>query len=134
MARRITRRGALAALAAAGAAALAACSGRSRRKDRLATEELEVAAPSGDVTAIVVADGEELRPTIRDASGAPVWIDDLPHVDRYFPGVVWESDADVLWVLSTDHGDGSVRQGSDGSWARTMGGDGMPPDIAELAR
>ena len=111
MARGMTRRGLLATPAAAA-----------------------LAAPSGDVTAIVVADGEELRPTIRDASGAPVWIDDLPHVDRYFPGVVWESDADVLWVLSTDHGDGSVRQGSDGAWARTMGGDGMPPDIAELAR
>ena len=129
MARGMTRRGLLATPAAA---ALAACSGR--RDDRLASEEHEVDAPSGDFTAIVVADGDVLRPTIHDASGAPVWIDDLPHVDRYFPGVVWESDADVMWVLSTDHGNGSVRRAEDGSWARTMGGDGMPPDIAELAR
>ena len=105
------------------------------RRGLLATPAASaLAAPSGDVTAIVVADGEELRPTIRDASGAPVWIDDLPHVDRYFPGVVWESDADVMWVLSTDHGNGSVRRAEDGSWERTMGDEGMPPDIAELAR
>ncbi len=132
MARGMTRRGLPATLAAAGAVVLAACSGR--RDDRLATEEHEVVAPSGAFTAIVVADGEELRPTIRDTSGEPVWTDDLPHVERYFPGVVWESGADVLWVLSTDHGDSSVRQDGAGAWARTMGGDGMPEDIAELAR
>ena len=132
MAQGMTRRGLPATLAAAGAAVLAACSGR--RDDRLATEEHEVVAPSGAFTAIVVADGEELRPTIRDTSGEPVWTDDLPHVERYFPGVVWESGADVLWVLSTDHGDSSVRQDGAGAWARAMGGDGMPEDIAELAR
>src|SRR5690606_30649724 len=76
MARRITRRGALAALAAAGSVVLAACSGR--RDDRLASEEHEVDAPSGDFTAIVAADGDVLRPTIHDAAGAAVWTDDLP--------------------------------------------------------
>ena len=86
MAQGMTRRGLPATLAAAGAAVLAACSGR--RDDRLATEEHEVVAPSGAFTAIVVADGEELRPTIRDTSGEPVWTDDLPHVERYFLGVL----------------------------------------------
>ncbi|MGP9538387.1 hypothetical protein ACT3SP_10255 [Brachybacterium sp. AOP43-C2-M15] len=60
--------------------------------------------------------------------------DDLPHVERYFPGVVRESGADVLWVLPTDQGNASVRQGSDGSWGRTSGSEGMPDDIAEPAR
>lgn len=49
-------------------------------------------------------------------------------------GGLWEQDADVLWILSTDHGNGSVRQDEAGAWVKTMGSDGMPEDIAALAR
>lgn len=129
----MTRRGLLGTLTAAGAALLAACTGRGG-DERLATEDHEVASPSGEFTAIVVADGEELRPTVRDAAGEAVWTDDLAHVGRYFPGVAWESEQDVLWVLSTDRGNGSVRRSGNGSWEKTMGGEAMPPEIAELAK
>ena len=129
----MTRRGLLGTLTAAGAALLAACTGRGG-DERLATEEREVGSPSGKFSAIVVADGDVLRPTIYDAAGAAVWTDDLQHVDRYFPGVIWESEQDVLWVLSTDHGNGSVRRAEDDSWERTMGSESMPAEIAEIAR
>lgn len=112
---------------------LSACTGRGG-DERLATAEHEVEAPSGEFTAIVAAEGRELHPTIRDASGTTVWTDDLPHVERYFPGVLWESGDDVLWILSTDHGNASVRRDPAGTWSKTMGSDGMPQDVADLAR
>ena len=130
---RWTRRSALAALAAAGTTLLASCTGRGG-DDRLATTAREVTSPSGEYRAGFDVVGEELRPVIRDADGAALWTDDLPHLERHSPGVVWESEADVLWVLSTDHGNASVRQDAAGEWEKTMGSDAMPPDVAELAR
>lgn len=63
-----------------------------------------------------------------------MWADDLPHVPRMAPGVLWQKDADVLWILSTDHGNARVAQDDGGAWAKTMTSDGMPEDIAEIAR
>lgn len=91
-------------------------------------------SPTGSVLALLVEDGDTLRPAIQDAeSGEELWRDDLPHVERYGPGVLWEQDDDVLWILSTDHGHASVREDSAGAWVKTMGSEGMPEDIAALA-
>ena len=132
-----TRRAALslmAGLAVALAAGVSAACTRRAPDERMAQVGAPRESPSGEATAVVVEDGEVLRPVIQDASGTELWRDDLQHVERYFPGVLWEKDADVLWVLSTDHGDSSVRQDETGAWVKTMGADGMPEDIAELAR
>ncbi|MCT1996757.1 hypothetical protein M3C58_00810 [Brachybacterium muris] len=103
-------------------------------EERMAQVGVPRESPSGEVTASVVEDGDVQRPVILDGSGMELWRDDLPHVERYVPGVLWEQDADVLWILSTDHGNASVRQDADGTWVKTMGSDGMPEDVAELAR
>ena len=103
-------------------------------EERMAQVGVPRESPSGEVTATVVEDGDVLRPVILDGSGMELWRDDLPHVERYVPGVLWEQDADVLWILSTDHGNASVRQDADGTWVKTMGSDGMAEDVAELAR
>ena len=103
-------------------------------EERMAQVGVPRESPSGEVSATVVEDGDVLRPVILDGSGMELWRDDLPHVERYVPGVLWEQDADVLWILSTDHGNASVRQDADGTWVKTMGSDGMAEDVAELAR
>lgn len=103
-------------------------------EERMAQVGVPRESPSGEVSATVVEDGDVLRPVILDGSGMELWRDDLPHVERYVPGVLWEQGADVLWILSTDHGNASVRQDADGTWVKTMGSDGMPEDVAELAR
>ena len=103
-------------------------------EERMAQVGVPRESPSGEVSATVVEDGDVLRPVILDGSGMELWRDDLPHVERYVPGVLWEQDADVLWILSTDHGNASMRQDADGTWVKTMGSDGMAEDVAELAR
>lgn len=131
--RTVTRRGVV-TLALGGAAALLMACTRRAPDERMAQVGVPRESPSGEVSATVVKDGEALRPVVLDASGTELWRDDLPHVERYVPGVLWEKDADVLWILSTDHGNASVRQDADGTWVKTMGSDGMPEDVADLAR
>lgn len=121
------------ALAALVTALAAACTGRGG-DERLATLEVPRTSPSGEAVAALVAEGDVLHPVIRNPSGVEVWRDDLEHTERYSPGVLWESAADVLWILSTDHGNASVRRDPAGTWAKTMGSDGMPQDVADLAR
>ncbi|MDN5687302.1 MAG: hypothetical protein L0G94_11605 [Brachybacterium sp.] len=130
---RTSRRALFLAVGALAAGAVTSCASR-EADERLATQERPVASPSGDFSAALVADGVELHPTIRTADGTEVWSDDLGHANRDVPGVAWEQDADVLWVLSADHGNASVRRGEDGTWAKTPGSKDMPKDIAELAR
>ncbi|MBP2380123.1 hypothetical protein [Brachybacterium sacelli] len=128
-----SRRSLLTAVGLFAAGVAAGCTSR-ETDERLATQEHPVTSASGDFTAALVPDGVELHPTIRDAEGIEVWTDDLGHVNRYVPGVVWERGADVLWVLSADHGNASVHRQDDGTWAKVPGSEGMPQDIAELAR
>ncbi|PMC74948.1 hypothetical protein CJ197_10690 [Brachybacterium sp. UMB0905] len=121
-------------ICAGGAALLAACT-RDDAEERMVDVDQSRPSPTGSVLALLVEDGDTLRPAIQDAeSGDELWRDDLPHVERYRPGVLWEQDADVLWILSTDHGHASVREDSAGAWVKTMGSEGMPEDIAALAR
>ncbi|MGY5765437.1 hypothetical protein ACXET9_09555 [Brachybacterium sp. DNPG3] len=135
----VTRRGALRRVLLAGPALLGASACTRRGSDRrVASSDDPIASPSGDFTAQVMTatadDGSAvLHPTISDVDGTVVWTDDLDHVERFAPGLVWESEADVLWVLSSDHGTASVRRSGDGAWVKTMGTDGMPEDVAELA-
>lgn len=114
-------------------ASLAACSSR-ESDQRLVTLDRTRTSPSGEAVAALVAEDDVLHPIICDREGEEMWRDDLEHVERYVPGVLWESGADVLWILSTDHGNASVRRDSSGAWARTMGSDGMPEDVAALVR
>lgn len=129
---RVSRRSLPVVVGVLVAGVAAACTSRTA-DERLATQEHPVASPSGAFTAALVADGVELHPTIRDSSGAEVWTDDLGHANRYVPGVAWEQGADVLWVLSADHGNASVHHQGDGIWAKVPGSEDMPKDIAELA-
>ncbi|APX33021.1 hypothetical protein BH708_10235 [Brachybacterium sp. P6-10-X1] len=131
--RRTSRRALLAAAGVLAAGAVTSCASRAA-DERQATQERPVTSPSGDFTAVLLAEGVELRPTIRTVDGTEVWSDDLGHANRDVPGVVWELGDDVLWVLSTDHGNASVRRGEDGAWTKTPGSEDMPEDIAELAR
>lgn len=130
--RATTRRACVALGVTTGIGLLVGCTRRGSDA-RLATTERAVLAPGGEVEALLVADGDELRPTIRDLDGNTLWTDERAHVERQRPGVLWEQDADVLWVLSSDLGTVSVRGEADGSWVSTPGTDGMPEDIAEIA-
>lgn len=129
----LSRRSMVGLIAGSAALLMTACTDDAA-DERMAQVGVPRESPSGEVSATVVEDGDVLRPVILDGSGMELWRDDLPHVERYVPGVLWEQDADVLWILSTDHGNASVRQDADGTWVKTMGSDGMPEDVAELAR
>lgn len=93
-------------------------------------------SPSGEFTATLHQDDAkgfaEYRPVILDASGQVVWKHDTAFVERYFPGVAWEQDADILWVLSADVGDSHVGL-VDGARVQVFGEAGMPADIAKAA-
>lgn len=94
------------------------------------------ASPSGAFTAELQETTEkgftEYRPIITDASGNAVWQSETAFVERYFPGVAWEKDTDVLWILSSDVGNSRVEQ-TGSSWEQTFGSDGMPEFLAEWA-
>lgn len=89
-------------------------------------------SPSGHYVGRLVEDGDFLRPMILDGSDKVLWEDALEHTTRQGPGLLWENDADVLWALSTDHGNGKVTL-EDGTWTKTMTSEGMPPEIEEFA-
>lgn len=86
-------------------------------------------SPSGTYVGRLVEDGDFLRPMILDSSDTVLWEDDLEHTTRQGPGLIWENSDDVLWILSTDHGNGKVTL-EGGTWTKTMTSEGMPPEIA----
>lgn len=88
-------------------------------------------SPSGTYVGRLAEAGDFLRPMILDGSDTVLWEDDLEHTTRQGPGLLWENNADVLWILSTDHGNGNVTL-KGGTWTKTMTSEGMPPEIAEF--
>ena len=128
--RTLARRNLVASFALA--LALVGCGERTGRS-RIAHPGRPVRSADGEWTADLLDTGGDFHPTIRDATGKEVWRDDLTHSRRYMPGVAWESEAPVLWVLSSDHGNASVRRDASGRWVKTMGSDGMPTEISDLA-
>lgn len=128
----VTRRRLLAGAAVLTAVSLAGCNSSSSSR-RLATEAHASVSPSGQFTALVADGTDGLHPLIRRAGGEPVWVDEVSHDPHLYPRVVWESSADVLWVVSAVTGGAMVRQGEDG-WVKSDDSDEIPAGIADLAR
>ena len=78
-----------------------------------------VAAPSGEVTAVLDTAGNAVGVVLRDASGTDIWADDFPYAPTMETGLLWETAADVLWVLSADLGTARIAQ-TDGAWSKQM--------------
>lgn len=75
----------------------------------------------------------QLYPVIKNASGEVVWQDDQRYLMSAHPvGVVWQADADVLWLLSSDIGHSRVIQ-VNGAWTRDWQWDSLPEDIRAIA-
>lgn len=128
----ITRRGWFAGAAAMVAGALTGCRAR-EDAGSLATQGDAALSPSGQFSALVASAADGLHPMIRRHDGEAVWVDDLGYEPQAFPVVTWEDSADVLWVLSSAHGNSVVRR-EGGDWVKSVDVEGGPGQIAELAR
>ena len=126
----VNRRGLLAGVTALAAASLAGC--RSSPDDgRLATEAHASVSPSGEFSALIAGAADGLHPMIRRVGGEPVWVDEVGHDPQVYPVVVWESSADVLWVLSSATGGAKVcRDGN--KWVKTEDAGELPSGLADL--
>lgn len=82
----------------------------------------EVASPSGEYTAVIDAAGDSVGVLLRDASGQDVWGDDYGYSRTEPPALLWEAEADVLWVIDPavlgEDGDGGERGSGQGEHAR----------------
>lgn len=77
-----------------------------------------VPSPSGEITAVIDGAGEAVGVLLRDAEGVDFWADDYPYELEHPPSVLWETDADVLWVLSAELGTARIHQDSEGGWSK----------------
>lgn len=82
-----------------------------------------VPSPSGELTAVIDAAGDALGVLLRDAEGTDFWADDYPYEPEHPPAVVWETDADVLWVLSEELGTARIREDPEGGWSKYFADD-----------
>ena len=104
------------------AAALSACGGTEDEDpgpEPVTEIGTPVAAPSGEVTAVLDTAGNAVGVVLRDASGTDIWADDFPYAPTMETGLLWETAADVLWVLSADLGTARIAQ-TDGVWSKQM--------------
>lgn len=128
----VTRRGLLAGVTALAAVSLAGCRSSSD-SSRLATEAHASVSPSGKFSALIAGAADGLHPMIRQADGEPVWVDEVGHDPHVYPVVVWESSADVLWVLSSATGGARVRR--DGSrWVKSEDTGELPSGVSDMTR
>ena len=131
-----TSRGRLAGLVAALVVLVTGCGGGGLVREPFLNPRDTKASPSGAYVVRLLetgsGDATQWRPQISSAAGAVVWSDDQTYTRRHFPGVVWESDADVLWILSSDIGHASVRD-QGGAWSKTFGSENMPAQVREWA-
>ena len=84
----------------------------------------EVASPSGEHVATLVAGPEQdgvgtLVVEIADGDGDVVFRSGEAYSTRHGVAVAWQSDGDVLWVLSSDVGTARV-EASSGTWEQTF--------------
>ncbi|MBB5832827.1 hypothetical protein [Brachybacterium aquaticum] len=123
---RLTRRElAVAALTLgpSAAAMLAGCTGESEPEtpetpDPTPVNELgvEVPAPSGEVSAVLDAAGDSVGVMLRDAEGEDFWADDFLYTRDALPSLLWQTDADVLWVIATDGSATRIAADDSGAW------------------
>jgi hypothetical protein len=100
-------------------------------------------SPSGDHTATVEERADEhgvpsWTVVITEASGTEVFRDDEAYSAgrNHGVGVIWLSDRDQLWILSSDIGRAHVERDASGSWTKTaitpQTRDSIPQEIADL--
>lgn len=128
------RRGRLAGLLAAFVVLLTGCGGSGLVREPFLNPGDTAASPSGAYVVRLAqtgsGDAAEYTLQIATAAGAVVWSDDENYTRRHFPAIAWEPDADVLWIISSDLGNSSVRA-QDGAWTKTFGSDSMPAKVRE---
>lgn len=100
----------------------------------------QVTAPSGDVVATLTEGPEQdgvtmLDVVVTDADGTELFSTPEPYSSRHGVLLAWQSDDDVLWVLSSDVGTSRIDDDGDG-WAQTWltpeTRDTVPEEIAAL--
>ena len=100
----------------------------------------EVTAPSGDLIGTLVEGPAEngvatLVVVVTDGAGEEVFRAPEPYSTRHGVAIAWQSDGEVLWVLSSDVGTSRIERGPDG-WAQTWltpeTRDAVPPEIDAL--
>ena len=73
-------------------------------------------------------------PVIKNAVGEVVWADDRRYLmSAHSVGVVWQEDADVLWLLSRDIGSSCVVE-KDGVWVKDWNWSALPSDIEKIEK
>lgn len=134
---------AAAALALVGAIALAGCTsqtGGATDVDTANRSGQEVTSPSGDHTGTLV-DGPEqdgvatLVVVVTGADGEEVFRTSDAYSTRHGVAIAWQSDDDVLWVLSSDVGTSRIEEAPSGweqTWLTPETRDDVPPEIAAL--
>ena len=71
-------------------------------------------------------------PVIKNSAGEVLWSDDRRYLMSAHPvGVVWQKDADVLWLLSDDIGTSRVVE-KGGEWVKEWDWETLPPDIKKI--
>lgn len=95
----------------------------------------EVASPSGKYTAVIDAAGDSVGVLLREA-GQDVWGDDYGYSRAEPPALLWEAEADVLWVIPSDHAPGGPGGGifriaprAEGGWSKEPAAE-LPEEIA----
>lgn len=96
----------------------------------------EAASPSGEYTAVIDAAGDSVGVLLRDASGQGVWGDDYGYSRTEPPALLWEAEADVLWVVPGDHVAGGpggeifrIAPRAEGGWSKEPAAE-LPEEIA----
>ena len=75
-----------------------------------------------------------MYPVIKNAAGEVVWADDQRYLmSAHSVGVVWQEDADVLWLLSKDNGSSCVVE-KDGVWVKDWNWSALPSDIEKIEK
>ncbi|NCT90985.1 hypothetical protein GXB85_08505 [Cellulomonas sp. APG4] len=100
----------------------------------------QVTAPSGDVVATLTEGTEQdgvamLDVVVTDADGTELFRTPEPYSSRHGVLLAWQSDDDVLWVLSSDVGTSRIDDNGDGwtqTWLTPETRDTMPEEIAAL--
>lgn len=96
----------------------------SRQEDRFVRPGVARVSPSGGFTAYAEPGPPQNGVAtwvvvVWDGSNAEVYRDSYAYSTRHGVGITWLSNADQLWVLSSDVGDAHVDRKPDGTWVKT---------------
>lgn len=96
----------------------------------------EAESPSGEFTAVIDTAGDSVGVLLRDASGQDIWGDDYGYSRAEPPALLWEAEADVLWVVPGDHVAGDpageffrIVPRAEGGWSKERASE-LPEEIA----